>query len=182
MIHFDFNEVKTTQAAAKLIALRGGGLDILELLKLLYLIDREALLRWRRPVTGDRFVAMKHGPVLSMVYDLTKSPTAGTGYWQQCIQKNDQRLTLKKSVPDDEVSDREAELIVEVANKFEGIGKWTLRDFTHTLGEWKDPGDTSRPIYVEQILLAGGCTWDDIRDVDDSVSDLNGLKRLLQVQ
>jgi hypothetical protein len=31
---------------------------LLKLIKLLYLLDREALLRWGRPVTADRYVSM----------------------------------------------------------------------------------------------------------------------------
>lgn len=36
------------------------------------LADREAYAKWGKPITGDTAVSMKHGPVLSTVYDLTK--------------------------------------------------------------------------------------------------------------
>lgn len=180
MIRFTFNEAKTTQAAGKLIKLRGGKLDVLELLKLLYLLDREALLRWGRPVTGDEYFAMKHGPVLSKVYDLTKGTIKGSGYWNQYIKKTGERLTLHDTVPEDEFSDREAQLIEEIAKKYIGVGKWELRDFTHTLKEWSDPGTSRRPIYVEQILLAGNVTWDEIKEIDESTTDLLFLKRVLK--
>ena len=39
-------------------------------IKLLYLADRAALIRWGRPISTDRYVSMKHGPVLSNVFDL----------------------------------------------------------------------------------------------------------------
>ena len=38
-----FNERKATEAAAHLLALRGGQMHYLKLLKLLYIADREAL-------------------------------------------------------------------------------------------------------------------------------------------
>jgi uncharacterized phage-associated protein len=180
MIRFTFNEEKATQAAAKLIELRGGKLDVLELLKLLYLLDREALLRWGRPVTGDEYFALKHGPILSRVYDLTKGKLKGSGYWNDHIKKTGERLTLTQDVPEDEFSDRESELIEEIARKYTGVGKWELRDFTHTLKEWSDPGTGRRPIYVEQILLAGNATWDEIKEIDDSTTDLFFLKRALK--
>jgi hypothetical protein len=40
---------KATEAAAKFLKLRGGRMSYLKLIKLLYLLDREALLRWGRP-------------------------------------------------------------------------------------------------------------------------------------
>src|SRR5258708_26416900 len=69
-IKFKFNEQKAVQAAARLIQHSGGEMNYMALMKLLYLTDREALLRFGRPITGDKVVAMKHGPVLSRVYDL----------------------------------------------------------------------------------------------------------------
>jgi uncharacterized phage-associated protein len=42
----------------------------IKLIKLLYLADREALLRWGRPITTDRHVSMPKGPVVSQIYDL----------------------------------------------------------------------------------------------------------------
>ena len=45
-------------------------MSYLKLLKLLYIVERTALLRWGRPVTFDRFVSMPHGPVMSRTYDL----------------------------------------------------------------------------------------------------------------
>src|SRR5207249_3792384 len=65
-----FNERKATQAAAHLLRLRGGSMSYLKLIKLLYLADREALLRWGRPISTDCYMAMDRGPVLSRVLDL----------------------------------------------------------------------------------------------------------------
>lgn len=67
-----FNERRATEAAAKFLKLRGGRMSYLKLIKLLYLLDREALLRWGRPVTTDRYVSMDNGPVVSRIYDLIR--------------------------------------------------------------------------------------------------------------
>src|SRR5260221_5786815 len=61
-IKFSFNERKAVQAAGRLVANAGGEINYLALMKLLYLIDREALIRFGKPITGDKVVAMKHGP------------------------------------------------------------------------------------------------------------------------
>src|SRR5580658_10497524 len=69
-IKFKFDERKAAQAAGRLISQGGGEMNYMALLKLLYLIDREALVRWGKTITGDQFVAMKHGPVLRRIFDL----------------------------------------------------------------------------------------------------------------
>jgi len=40
--------------------------------KVFFFADREHLLDWGRPISGDRYVAMEHGPVPSCIYDLLK--------------------------------------------------------------------------------------------------------------
>src|SRR2546425_12624302 len=90
-IKFKFNERKAVQAAARLIAQSGGEMNYLALMKLLYLIDREALIRFGRPITGDKVVAMKHGPVLSRIYDLVSQKNQGApeSDWHKFIPRPD---------------------------------------------------------------------------------------------
>src|SRR5437868_161662 len=71
-----FNERRATEAAAFFLKLRGGRMSYLKLIKLLYLLDREALLRWGRPVTTDRYVSMDNGPVVSRIYNLIREQSA----------------------------------------------------------------------------------------------------------
>ena len=49
-----FDEVKATQAAAKLLKQSGGSLSHMALIKLLYRADREAIRRWGLPITTDK--------------------------------------------------------------------------------------------------------------------------------
>lgn len=42
-------------------------------LKVIYFADRQHLTRYGRLIAGDRYVAMRHGPVPSATYDLIKS-------------------------------------------------------------------------------------------------------------
>ena len=86
-----FNEAKATQAAALMPELRGGQMSYLKLIKLLYLLDREALLRWGRPITTDTYIAMDNGPVVSRICDLIREepdPRSGTGrVWRKYITR-----------------------------------------------------------------------------------------------
>lgn len=74
--------VKFAQKPDKLVetmlylSLKGMKLDQYQVVKLLYLADRAHLIRFGRPITFDRYVAMKFGPVGSAAYDLLKGKSA----------------------------------------------------------------------------------------------------------
>src|SRR4051812_25972921 len=72
-----FDEAKATEATALFLALRGGQMHYMKLIKLLYLADREALLQWGVPITTDSYVSMDHGPVVSTIYDLIRRRVEG---------------------------------------------------------------------------------------------------------
>jgi Protein of unknown function (DUF4065) len=61
-------------------------MEYVRLLKLLYIADREMMAEAGAPVTGDRAVAMDHGPVLSHVYDLVKGKAARAREWAHLIR------------------------------------------------------------------------------------------------
>lgn len=159
-IKFKFNERKAVQAAGRLILQGGGEMNYMALLKLLYLIDREALLRWGRPVTGAAVVAMSRGPVLSQVFDRVsqKKQNLSESIWHKFIPRPASYVyTVRFSeVPDTTaLSEAEIALIDEVFAAHRNKSEDELVDFTHQLPEWRDPGKTSVPIPFEDILKAG---------------------------
>lgn len=156
-----FREAKTTQAAARLLELRGGHMSYMKLIKLLYLVDREALLRWGRPVTGDRYVSMDRGPVLSQTYNLIiDEPCPGEDpTWAHHISKpQNYEVKLAKEAPQDELSEAEARLIEEIFGKYGAMKRWDLVDLVHKLPEWQNPEGSAIPISYGDILRAGGKT------------------------
>lgn len=44
--------------------------------KIFYFADKEHFLDWGRPISGDRYIAMEHGPVPSTIFELLK-PNSG---------------------------------------------------------------------------------------------------------
>ena len=153
-----FDESKATQVAAAVIKRRGGKIHYLKLIKLLYLIDREALLRWGVPVTTDRYVSMDHGPVLSNIYKLIvedKSKPIWAKYISQPL--GDYEVELIDEPPTDRLSRAEEKLIEEVYGQFGYRNRWDLVDnVMHKLPEWSDPHGSSTPIHIRQILEAQG--------------------------
>ncbi len=187
MIRFQFNEAKTTQAAALLLKENGGKMNYMKLIKLLYLADREALSRWARPISGDFYVSMDNGPVLSKVLDKINSgrnPAAVKSYWHKFISSpQGYNIKLLKNEPgSDELSNREEELLLSIFEKYKDFDPWQMVDYCHdNLPEWKDPEGSSIPIRVEDILREVNKTEKDIAFIEDEVSNLNYIKAILSV-
>jgi uncharacterized phage-associated protein len=167
-----FREEKATQLAALLLKMRGGKMHYLKLIKLMYLIDREALLRWGRPVTFDNFVSMDNGTVLSQTYDLIMGGNrlGVDEVWRRFISAPQGYEIALENVPEfDELSKAEVELVEAVFEKFGRMSRWDLVAFTHTLPEWTDPKGSSLPIDYKEVLKAGEKSEQEIFEI---LSDL----------
>ena len=162
-----FDERKTAQAAAYLLFRAGGRLPVLKLLKLLYLAERESFKRYGDSISGDRFVSMPHGPVLSNTYSLISGcASSSAGGWESWIadrEGHDVALRDQSLIrsPDEDLlalSESDIECLDETWNKFGHWGKYELRDYTHTdqCPEWQDPLGSSHDIPYARLLKAVG--------------------------
>lgn len=86
-IRFRFDPEKVVAALA-LFASRGiPDLDVMKCLKLLYFADKAHLLRYGRPIFGDDYYGMAHGPVPSFAYDMIKAAFGPKAPTQDLIGK-----------------------------------------------------------------------------------------------
>ena len=154
-------------------------MSYLKLIKLLYLLDREALLRWGRPVSQDRYVSMDNGPVLSRTYDLIVEGTEQSSFWCQHISIPERyEVYLLKPAPSDELSEAEEELIDEIFQKYGRLSRWDLVRLTHKLPEWRDPEGSSVPFDLEDILKAAGKSEQQIQSIEDELESLATVESL----
>lgn len=159
----NFDEQKATEIAARFLKLRGDQMHYLKLIKLLYLLDREALGRWGVPVTTDVYVSMPHGPVTSQIYDLLIGDEIEKPFWEQYISApRDYQVSLLKEAPADKLSRAEEALIQEIFERYGRMNRWEIRDLTHRLPEWKDPHGSSFPIEIREILAAQGFSVEEV--------------------
>ncbi len=172
MIRFPYRERKTAQAAAHLLALNGGEMHYLLLIKLLYLADRHALINVGRPITGDWLVSMDYGPVLSQTLTLISpgvNPDNGVGHdWYEYISEPtaDKKVgPLKQNAESDELSESDLDTLGHIFETYGGWDRWKLSKWTHTLPEWRDPHGSSLQIAPETILREAGKSEEDVERI-----------------
>lgn len=166
---FHFNIHTVTQAVALLLCqAEGRKMNYIKLIKLLYIADRESLRETNAPITGDKYVAMNHGPVLSRTYDLIMdrgSDEDGT-VWSRFITIEKTNLAVVRDPGFENLSPYEIKKLKSVFTEHGTKSPSELCDLTHEFQEWKrnDPGDSSKQISLAHILEAVG-RKDDIDDV-----------------
>jgi len=177
-----FNEAKATQAAARVLTLRGGTMSFVKLIKLLYLADREALIRWGRPITTDRYASMDNGPVVSRIYDLItdEPPPNSFRIWRTFISDpEDHEVRLRGDPGSGELSRPELELIDEVFAQHGRQNRWTVVDYTRSLPEWTHPDGGALPIEYRDILTAAHKTEEEISSVEEALEYAALVERVL---
>lgn len=155
-IRFRFNERKAAEAASFLIHLHGGRINHLRLIKLLYAAERTSLQRFNRPIIGDKYVSMDHGPVLSRIYDLIKNQKEFRA-WSILIERvSPTTVGLMTDEPHlGSLSDVEIGILTEVSNRYRKLNQFEIRDRMHKrFSEWEPTHGSSREIPVEKILSA----------------------------
>jgi uncharacterized phage-associated protein len=157
-----FNEAKPAQMAAYFLGKADGAMPYLKLLKLLYLADREAMRATGDSISGDHFVSMPHGPVLSRTYELINHSTQSDTWDALMTTASGWRVKLRKPVARadlDELSDEDIDILNGIQRRFGAMSQWEIRDWTHEhCAEWEDPHGSSFPIRPGAMFRAVGCS------------------------
>lgn len=88
MTRFEFDWSKAIQAIDYLVSLQPG-MTQYYIGKVMFFADRDHLVDYGRPISGDKYVAMEHGPVPSAIRDLLK---ADSGYPDEVTDQLNARL------------------------------------------------------------------------------------------
>lgn len=169
-----YREDKATQAAALFLKLRCDKMSYLKLIKLLYIAEREALLRWGRPITYDYLVSMRHGPVLSQTLDILNGDTESDSPWERAISRPvNHEVQLIEDPGVDKLSEAEEQLIRDVFAEHGTKSRWELRNWTHDhVGEWHDPQNSSVRIDYRDILRTADKTDAEVEGIIEELESL----------
>lgn len=177
-----FDIKKAAQVAHFFITKAGAEIEILKLVKLIYLTDRLSLEKRRIPVVGGSFYSLKHGPVTSEVLDLINDGTrAGDSPWERLItdRANHMVATTGDLYEYDALAPSEMRLLEDVWQRFGTHGKWDLVRWTHQhCEEWSDP--SGGRIEINSRKLAQSFGWKSA-EMDDFEAEMSGLCRLQEL-
>ena len=189
MIEFKYNHKKTIEAAALFLKLHGVPMEYMKLLKLLYMADRMTLDKMDESITGDKYVSMKYGPVLSKVYDqIIDGPhqeNEENNLWSKYISSPSEYLVKLLEDPGvGELCEEEEEIIERVYELYGKMDVFKLANLTHDLcPEWTDPNTKSLkslPISIEEILKHLNKTEEDISYIQENVAKDETLDALFK--
>lgn len=169
-LSFQFAFPKLTATIAY-FAMRGVPLlDQLKTVKLLYFADKEHLFKYGRPIIGDTYFCMQHGPVASFsknVIDDTLNGDSAEGdsellrYVDVVPPGAHRYATFKtKAEPDlSQLSQSEVEVLDDVIQRYGPKSGWALRELTHRDECWKQlygnrpSGQNRVPLPYEEFFM-----------------------------
>jgi uncharacterized phage-associated protein len=152
-----FDVRKAAQVAAFFAYRAGGKINIVKLMKLMYLADRQSLDERDFSITGDNYASMKLGPMLEHTYDLAKGKAVNRRKeWDELIApRRGNLIPLAREFAEEdteELSRADLRILEEVWSKFKDMDQWELADWAHKFcPEWRDPGQSSIPIAYGTI-------------------------------
>lgn len=156
-----FNERKAAHVATYFALKQGGAINVLKLMKLVYLGDREFLSRYDAPILHDRLVSMPKGPINSNVYNCASGQVDAKVWDSYLVDAANHMIVCARSdlSPGDlnELSRAEIRVLDHVWAEFGHMNQWDLVQYTHDhCEEWEDPEGSSSTIPYERILKALG--------------------------
>ena len=165
------NIEKLIQTVGYVLSKYGGVLNYTKLIKLLYLADRKSFERSGRSITGDNYVSMKDGPVLSELYDLVKNRhrvESAQHRWNTEFQTCGYDLRIiRETIPTGKLSDFDMQALDEIDSKFHSNTYSQMIDYVHdarNCPEWEST-NTSVPLTKSKILKNIGFSKDDIDSI-----------------
>lgn len=158
--------------------------------KAFYFADKDHFQDWGRPISGDFYVAMAHGPVPSRVYELLKPDSGEEDDWLQEFDRTlvtDQqgKLTHIKSrgISDlARLSKTDRQYLEKWINKFRELPEWkrfkVIEDLSHEEKSWVEARD--RPGNAPEMDLT---SWGEDVGLDrkrfkQAVKEAKGLASL----
>jgi uncharacterized phage-associated protein len=174
-----FSEKKAAQVAAFFLHRAGGQMEILKLMKLMYLAERTSYQKYGEPMIGDKLVSMDNGPALSITLNhMNRFLLSDPEGWESWVSdRNNYVLALAKPVRNPkedllQLSDGEFEILDSVWTEYGKYGSFQLADLTHEIcPEWEDPHGSSLPITQSRLLRSVGFDAQTAKALEERIAE-----------
>lgn len=156
-MNFPFQAQKITELAALFLARLGGSAEVLKLVKLLYLADRQSIQLRGVPIFGGRYYSLPHGPITSEGLNLIngKGQYSHQILWNEAISARDGNILTLLRQPDAAcLAASEVKILDKVFNDHGSKTASALRNWCHANIKEYEETDGSIPITLKEISLA----------------------------
>ena len=158
MNRFKFDSEKAIEAIKLILANIDGAADFHKIFKILYFTDMAHVAKYGRPVFGDKYIAMRNGPVPSIIYDSLKDLRRGMcqtpGFVESFDTRNYVVVSKNKSIDVDVFSEAELEELTNSISENKNLSFEILTRKSHGFAYNNATYDNSIPIYA--IAEEGG--------------------------
>lgn len=150
--------------------------DFHKLFKILYFAERKHLAQYGRAISGDKFIAMKDGPVPSNVYDVLRvlrgdsifhSSIDFTKYF--AVKSGHYIFLLDDNLDMDIFSESEIECLMDSIEENKNLSFGILRDKSHDFA-WES-ANRNDDMSIFDIAKAGGANDDLLRYISVTVEN-----------
>ena len=177
---FDLTKATDNEVACQFLQREGGSINIMKLVKLVYLLDRLSLAQRGIPVVGGAYFSLPNGPITSEFLDLINSGSlwgAKECRWDEFISdREDHTVAIVKDAPRDHLADSEVDLIDSIYQEHGKRDQWELRDWCHEhCEEWTPLEQGRERISFDRIARAVGKTDEQIARLTQEAQELHFL-------
>lgn len=183
-----YNEKIAAQVAAYFIDREGGLLNIMKLVKLMYLAERESLRQYGEPIVGDILVSMPYGPVMSTTLNHINGsiPSIHDGWDDWISDRESHNVSVKGQFNLDnlfELSEADV-MILDITYKTYGdYDQFQLCNHTHEhCGEWENPRGSSSDIPYDRLLKNVGYSSEAALQISRRIDEQKSLDNLLSIK
>jgi len=174
-MEFYFDKKKMAQSAHYLLSLhKGEGMDPRSLNNLLYLANREELIKNGYMLAGGKLCSYWYGPGIREVTEVIDGDSNDEEFkkiWEEYVELKEGVLYPVKKTEEFEylygnLSEYDHKVIDSIDVKYGKMGVFMLREEMSELDEWEEPSMmVSSPITPEEILLKAGWSEKNIGEV-----------------
>lgn len=164
---------KMIQIVDYVLAKYDGRLNYTKLIKILYLADRQAMQESGYPITGDSYVSMANGVVLSGLYDLIKdnfrNANVQTLWDGRFVTDGMDLVKIGPVMPTGLLSDFEMETLDSVDARFHNKPFGKLIDYIHdpmNCPEWQNT-NSSIPLPNSRIYESLGFSKEQMKALEE---------------
>jgi len=143
--------------------------------KVMYFADKDHLAKYGRFICGDIYIAMKHGPVPSAIYDILKMVRGDSIYFSSNIYEKASKafkvcgrhvVQISREPHLEEFSDSDLECLNRAIRKYGNLSFEQLTSLSHAEAAWK-VADANDIMEIEHIIA----TFDNADELIEHLTD-----------